>query len=505
MRPRIVLLFTLVAGALYLFLWYGHVSWMGDDGFFLASADRILRGELPHRDFVIHFTPGSFYFLAGALVLFGNHWEVTRVVACTLVLIQGSAVFLLVRALSKSNIAAILGFFLILSPSAMNPVYNQHQLSATICLLTAWMWWLWQESGKLRYVVLAGFSDGLVWWVSQNKGALLAAAAVAISIFFAIGWARRLKLLGTYAAGVGIPLAGFLIFLWATGLWPEFHRQAVDYVLRNYTSGSGVPYGTTYASLDGASGFRPAVRTLYASWYFLVPLVALPTEAILFFRRRTERSRSGILLVLGTALFGAALHRPDTDHLLYVTHFPTVLCLMHLMTSASSPCRWLGRSAIGILALVSCIVVASIGSRTWGGIRRPRYDLVTHRDRAWTHSPPLAMTLEGLKGKLGEGDLFAFPHSSLYNRWLERPNPTRYDYLIEGVSTPQDTAEVLETLERKKVRYILLDKQWDERWIRVVYPRGSVRIRDGHLMEYVRANYVLEIDLPHAALYRRLP
>ena len=49
-----------------------------DEGIVLQGAERVLHGQVPYRDFFTFYTPGSFYFLALWLRIFGDSFAVAR-------------------------------------------------------------------------------------------------------------------------------------------------------------------------------------------------------------------------------------------------------------------------------------------------------------------------------------------------------------------------------------------------------------------------------------------
>jgi len=61
-----------------------QLAWMDatvgtyDEGLVLVGADRVLRGEMPYRDFWTLYGPGSYYLLAGLFKLFGEFALVER-------------------------------------------------------------------------------------------------------------------------------------------------------------------------------------------------------------------------------------------------------------------------------------------------------------------------------------------------------------------------------------------------------------------------------------------
>src|SRR5215469_3195552 len=70
------LIFVFAVAYLSVFLRYSALE--PDEGIILAGAERVLRGEVPYRDFFAFYTPGSFYLIAGLFRIFGDSFGVAR-------------------------------------------------------------------------------------------------------------------------------------------------------------------------------------------------------------------------------------------------------------------------------------------------------------------------------------------------------------------------------------------------------------------------------------------
>ena len=73
--PWIGLVFVGIVAQL---VWMDATVGTYDEGLVLVGADRVLRGDIPYRDFWTLYGPGSFYLLAGLFRLFGEFALVER-------------------------------------------------------------------------------------------------------------------------------------------------------------------------------------------------------------------------------------------------------------------------------------------------------------------------------------------------------------------------------------------------------------------------------------------
>src|SRR5438874_9019302 len=77
-RDRLVPVLLFVVSFAYLAVFRHYSSLEPDEGIVLQGGERILRGEVPYRDFFSFYTPGSFYLVAFLFRLLGDSLVVAR-------------------------------------------------------------------------------------------------------------------------------------------------------------------------------------------------------------------------------------------------------------------------------------------------------------------------------------------------------------------------------------------------------------------------------------------
>src|SRR6266567_6251459 len=77
-RDRFIAVLVFVMSLAYLSIFRHYTSLEPDEGIVLQGAERILRGEVPYRDFFSFYTPGSFYLIALLFRVFGDSFAVAR-------------------------------------------------------------------------------------------------------------------------------------------------------------------------------------------------------------------------------------------------------------------------------------------------------------------------------------------------------------------------------------------------------------------------------------------
>jgi dolichyl-phosphate-mannose-protein mannosyltransferase len=167
----------LTAGAVLIVLFVAHSlgeRWVPeDDGSFGQSAQRVLSGEMPHRDFVDLYTGGLTFLNAGMFAVFGENLIWLRVPLFVLFLAFVPTFYWIARRYAPMPVAALMvllvvGWGIPLYPAAMPSWYLLFFATfGAACLLR------YLDSGRTRWLMLAGVFGGLsltfkitgIWYV----------------------------------------------------------------------------------------------------------------------------------------------------------------------------------------------------------------------------------------------------------------------------------------------------------------------------------------------------
>jgi hypothetical protein len=79
----------------------------GDEGIFLEGAQRIVRGQVPYRDFFTYFTPGSYYWIALRFKLLGTSLFAGRVILLAYGGTLSLVLYMLARRTCSRRVAAL--------------------------------------------------------------------------------------------------------------------------------------------------------------------------------------------------------------------------------------------------------------------------------------------------------------------------------------------------------------------------------------------------------------
>lgn len=162
---RLVLLVVLAASAAYV-AWHLSRGWMPhDEGALAQSAERLLRGELPHRDFDEIYTGGLSFLNAGAFRLLGTTLLSMRVVLFAVFLTWVPVVYYLasrfVAPLAAGGVTLLAVVWSLPNYSAPMPSwYNLFLATFGVAALFRHM-----ERRRRRWLVVAGLAGGLSFLV----------------------------------------------------------------------------------------------------------------------------------------------------------------------------------------------------------------------------------------------------------------------------------------------------------------------------------------------------
>ncbi len=290
---------VIVAAFLHLMRVYNRGFNLLDEGFVLHVAERVLRGQVPYRDFFTQLTPGAFLTLAAVFKLFGPSVIAGRWVTVGLGLLITALFYTGARRLVSRSTAALAALAFPIWGIAQGwfyPNYSWFALAASagalVCLLRviavpelaepstgletarsrldtrgevvrgdegrraederrktrdggrACAWPSTQgEAVRWRWAVGAGFLCGLSAFCKQNMGLYTLVALVAAVLLAGRGsWRRRGAVVAVLVvAALPIP-AALIWWLWLQGALAAFYRDAVWIPLAVFPRQMAAPY-----------------------------------------------------------------------------------------------------------------------------------------------------------------------------------------------------------------------------------------------------------------------
>jgi hypothetical protein len=495
--PAILLL---IAIAIAYPRWRGGIDWR-DEGLLAYGAERVVHGEIPHRDFVSLQPPFSFYTAAVAFKLSGTSLAVLRGF--------GLAIFLLlpvlIYGLGRNFLGPILSFAAAAPACILGLPYVYFvPLAAwqgiTICFAAVLFFTVAMRSQRPWVALPAGAFACLALFCRQDQGfyTMTALFILLVALHFAgdasFSRASLRRLFYFWLAGLVMILIPAILVWWKIGALPEMFRQLLVFPFATYRKTSALPFPRITA---GKTISERAIVLLYYLPPFIQALAALYLGRSIFRRRFREREAMLSFLLVWSALFYLqVMVRSDQTHLLMT--LPPFFLL-------SAFCWSILQQAInkyhGLSMLFSILLSISVVSFLWilrstalpdvthgtdrlslsrGGIRIAQPNLVTQFVRQIQDLVPPSKSI------------LALPYQPMFYFLCERRNPTRWNYLWPGDQTANDHERFIEEAERDPPAIVLLSDQ------------GQLAESAPMIMEYVRMHYLLTDQLGEIAIYERL-
>ena len=358
-----------------------------EEGFMLVFPERILHGDLPHRDFLHLYGPGSLYVLAGVYKLFGAHLYVERVVG----LLQHAAVayglFFLLRPFGRrlATAAAAVSVVILIGPLGLSAMAWNGALAFGIASLAVAAAASRSEDPRRRGILLfvAGLCGGLA--LLYRPDVVLAVGLGLGAWWFQMPRGRRAPLLWGLAAGLALYVPHVLV----SGVGDSVQGMFLEPVFE-LRAGRSLPIPPSWGEVDG---FLQRAGTLRVTgwplpmlgisqqislWFWLVPLSIVLILLAAWSLRRREQGTDRALAFWPAALFGAALlqqalQRPDTAHLSWVTGVTFPLCVVAISIVLEQHAHGMRPAArelcsIGAVLAVLVLVVPFYPVRTYADL-----------------------------------------------------------------------------------------------------------------------------------------
>jgi hypothetical protein len=351
-----------------------------EEGFMLAFPQRVLAGDVPNKDFLHLYGPGSLWALAGLFKAFGSTLATERLFGLAQHMGIVFGVYAVARAWGRrlATACALVALVVIIGPIGLTALAWNGAVALGLCGLALGLAGRRRavggdEPGGRRRLLGAGLLAGLALLFRPDL-------VVAVTLGFgALAWGLgrdRVKwLLGGAAAGV----SPYLVHLASAGVGNAFEGMFVEPVFR-LRGGRSLPIPPSWDEFDGflqkAAGVRESTWPLpmldrphqVFLWFVVLPVVAVGVAAVGVWRIRAAPAewRSRVLLTAG--LFGVgmlpqALQRPDTAHLAWVSCVPLALAPLAITEVVRAWRPRLPAAAIGV-GVVGLFLIAVIPFQT---------------------------------------------------------------------------------------------------------------------------------------------
>ncbi len=420
-----------------------------DEAVILVGAEKVLKGQIPHRDFSSEYPPGQFYTLAALFKVFGTSVMTERVYDLLIKTLLSLSVFIIIRFLS-SNIAALLGWVmsLIWLQHSSYPAYPVYP-SMLFIFISIYLLLLHMKEQKNYYVTLSAISIVLAVLFRHDLGGYAAIVIIIVLICRKIVEGQSWSSLITFIA-TGI-IAGLPVLIYFSV------HSSMEILLSDL-------FLVPVAFLDKQTLPYPS----FSRWnlpFFIFPIVLVTgavTSIILIKLKRVDSKGYEVLLIsfIGIFFFNQARMRSDMAHLipLALTGILLAPILLYTLSRGLVLSTWQNGFVYVLFVIVFGItlskpisVIKMLLSRTNGyvmeainpDIARARYskinsdlkDVVAYITNNTSKNEKIYV---GVKNH----DKFVFNDVIIYFL-VERDSATRYHILNPGVHTTAEVQKII--------------------------------------------------------------
>ncbi len=341
-----------------------------EEGFMLVFPERVLHGDLPNRDFLHLYGPGSLWALAGWMKVLGVTLEAERLFALLQQIGVVAGVFLLARPWGRRLAlpCALLALLFIVPPLGLTALAWVGGVALGLLGLALTL------SGRrrlatdpdraMRAALLGGLLSAAALLFRLDLVVAVGLGGIAATASAATGFRRR------YFTGLAIGLAAYFVQLFTAGWSNTFKGMVLDPVVY-LRGGRRLPIPPPWDSLDGflqrSGAIQPpkwplphlsTSQQLFV-WFFLMLAVVVFVPAVGWWatHRRPGRHQSRVLLaagLFGLGMISQGVQRVDSAHFSWVSCVSVALLpvavfeLLRLRADGTSPRTGRGRMACAI-------------------------------------------------------------------------------------------------------------------------------------------------------------
>ncbi len=486
-----------------------------DEGFLAHGADRVLQGQVPHRDFFSYQPPGSFYAVGMVFTLFGESLIALRAAGVGVAV----AIVLLVYMLSRQFAGALIALAAAIPATAIGMRYFYYVPFAAwqgvlACLLAAFCVLRSGATGGRGWAFAAGLATAAAMMLRHDQALYLviSVAAYAATLRFAArregGKPRPGRMIVYWMAGIATPMLPVALLCLVAGAASDMIEQLIVYPLTVYAKTSAVPMPAIDSGLS-------AQENLVTLLFYLPPAVVILTGAWLVTRVMDRRfglceARVTFLTVFTGLFYCQVVTRSDMHHLLITLSPFFVLCGWWMAASAEKLRPAIAGMTVRVthatnagLASTAVIVLVALaaGGSYWSYVRPALMPALPQPSRAAriergpiVLSPDGATYLEAVVAAITEHappdrSILVLPYQPVLYFLSQRRNPTRWLYLWKGDQGEQDHRELIDQAKADPPALIL-----------IVEPdkvRGDAPI----IMDWVQREYRLADELDPISFY----
>jgi hypothetical protein len=423
------------AGAAVWWLWANRFFLSLDEGIYLAGAERILRGQVPYRDFFVITGPGSFWIQAAILGLLGSTLRHARLSLVFDMALLTALVYWLTARLGGRNVALVVAaaFFAFETRPLFRLYVNHRWDSSAFALLAVALVFAGTESPRLLSILAGGITAATAAWITPS----LLAVLVLLGVWLLMVKELRRHCIPYLLGIISISLFATAVLFFQGALGPMFGDLL--WTSRHYPAANAVPYGYGAIAPGGLrsilAGAQISASVARATGFLSVLLpVVLPLAVyggwmVRRLRRRPIDQCEKLATLLMLASFGLVIStypRWSADQLLFIA--PIFYVLAGYLLSRVLTGRILRVATAG---LVLGLAIASLSYSVLRVLSEPVIETRVGRLHA-ENSGQSIIKLASSRVRPGDS-LFVYPYLPIVYFLTGGRNPTPYSFLQPGM------------------------------------------------------------------------
>lgn len=482
-RNRDILLFCILA-ALYVLpfmTFFQAALWEYD-------AVRVLHGAVFARDFVEDQGPGTFWWNALFMKIFGADFFGARVCLFVTSVGLGTAMYSLARQVCRSYqwlppVVFVAAYF-----GGMWPLMNYHTDSVFFSLLAVVFVTLWHDGRKNQWLCAAGFLAAAASYTVQPMGLFLFFAIILWLLYLYRAKRDTLRSVIVMAASYVACMVAPLFYFWREHALRDLIYANFIWPATSYSTVNDVPYG--FGTMKYWREFSHPVHGSYAlsvfaplftAPYFFID--ALPFLLVILTALRWKDSlqpKIVLFLLCGAAMWASEFHRKELGHMICGSPLLIIaLCyfLIEYRVKAAKVAIQLLAICCVSLAVFNLVMMAGthpLHTRV-GTVRvYKKFPVVTYLEK---HTHP------------GEY-IFCFQYCPSYYFLDQLRNPTRYNLLTYNFYTEAQFQEAIREIDQAKVRLVVWQGGATLKTLYHLLPGSDKEPPYGFIMDdYLRSHY----------------
>lgn len=503
---ELIVLAVFAGAMLYLSPLRDLLTFNADEGITLESADRILKGQIPYRDFFSFVTPGSYYLMAMCFKLFGTSFIVARSV---LLLLNGgfaAATYWLARRSCGRPAALFAAALLTMGclPARFFVLHNWDSTMLAVLAVCCAHKLLDKPSRGLSFFL--GCAAALTLLTEQSKGAGLLLGLAIAALVFALPMRRGFRIpagtLWTSSLGFAVPIAlTFGYFAWHHSV--QFMLQGWIWPLQHYSGTNKIFYGALLTNdelrnlyLSSSWGSLPFV-VYFSAPMFLISLLALlvlgSTAFAVALRHGESPSQALDSRVLGGCIYSGiflstlATGRADFSHVIYLT--PLFLYLVPSIFAfelrRGTPLFCKGQAIVAGVLLGSflsygLIKILPAMATTARIVSRRGVVKLNYADQVLDYA---------MKNVPEEAHLYVHPYQPSYSFMTATINPAHVLFLQAGMNTASQYADTITDLATDGPDFVLLNADFPIK-VPIVWPATPAEVlATDPVADYIMQHY----------------